>query len=450
MPDVGILGAGASGLSFALLSDMDYLLLEAGERPGGHSNSLVVDGWTFDRGPHIIFSRSQLLLDCIVKSLGSNVHQCKRNNKVAILGALARYPIENDLAALPNPVRGDALLSLMEEQGKPSNPRNLAEWFVANFGEVMTDLYFRPYNEKVWNVSLEELSMAWAERIPKPPLEDVVRGALGEVSEGYLHQLFYSYPLTGGYSAIMSAWASGISSERIRCKSLVKNISYVSGSLRVETESNAYEFSSLVSTIPLKYMPRIMEDIPSQVVEAIDRLVVNPMVIATIGFRGVDSNNFTAVYIPDDDFLVNRVSYPGVFSPNNVPEGCFSLQAEITTPPGSPVMDMTDREVLEHIMRGLIQRGLIDESHEPIFEYVERYDQAYVVYTEGFEADRKLVLEWFEERGIYLHGRFGSHQYLNIDGCLQQSIDLVRRLGSSLNDEEVIRRFSAVGSRGDS
>jgi protoporphyrinogen oxidase len=146
---MGILGAGASGLSFALLADADCVIIEKDHRPGGHAASSCVDGWVFDQGPHIMFSRDQLSLDCMVASLGKNVHRSRRNNKVAVAGSLAGYP-------------------------------------------------------------LESLFMSWADRISQPPMEAVIRGAFGERSEGYLHQLFYSYPLRGGYSALMNAWASGI------------------------------------------------------------------------------------------------------------------------------------------------------------------------------------------------------------------------------------------------
>jgi protoporphyrinogen oxidase len=50
--ELGILGAGASGLSLALLTDLDYMLIERSERAGGHAVSTSVDGWVFDRGPH--------------------------------------------------------------------------------------------------------------------------------------------------------------------------------------------------------------------------------------------------------------------------------------------------------------------------------------------------------------------------------------------------------------
>ena len=441
---VGVLGAGASGLSFALLHDADIQIIESADQPGGHSRSRSIDGWVFDRGPHIIFSRNQLLLDCIVSSLGSNVHQCRRNNKVSILGALAKYPIENDLAALPHPLRGDAVLSFLAARGSDHQIDNLAEWFTAAFGEVLTSLYFRPYNEKVWNVPLEELSMSWSDRIPQAPIEDVIRGALGESTEGYLHQLFYSYPLCGGYNAIMDAWAAGIDSAQMSLGFNVEAILPSDGGVRVVTTKDDRTFDRVVSTIPIKHLVHLVSDVPDPVAAAVGRLVVNPMIVATYGFEGIDPNQYTAVYVADQQFAVNRISYPAVFSPNNAPEGCFSVQAEITAPPGSEIMNWSNEQVRNHVIEGLASRDLIPSEGPHVFEAIERFESAYVVYTQGFEADVAIAREWFAEQGIHLHGRFGSHQYVNIDGCLDQSIALARLLGTDVSDDEILGRFTSL------
>jgi protoporphyrinogen oxidase len=443
---VGILGAGASGLSLALLTHLEWLLLEAGSRPGGHAVSTSVNGWIFDRGPHIMFSRSELLLDCMVASLGENVHQCRRNNRVAIAGELARYPIENDLAALPLPLRSDALLSFLEAQRQTHAARNLAEWFGAHFGEVLVSAYFRPYNEKVWKVPLEQLSMSWADRIPQPPLEDVVRGALGDSREGYVHQLYYSYPLVGGYGALTEAWASALPRDRVLLDARVEHIEPTEGGVTVHAAGKTWNFGQVVSTIPLHALVDLVGGVPNAVREAVDQLIVNPMLVVTLGFSGDDPNQYTAVYVPDDDFLVNRVSYPAVFSPRNAPAGCFSVQAEITAAHGADVLKWSDESIREHVVRGLTTRSLIPDDAQLIFHQVDRYDAAYVVYTENYERHLELARGWFKERGIFLHGRFGSHAYLNVDGCLERSIDLARRLGADLPDAAVLEIFRNLGA----
>jgi protoporphyrinogen oxidase len=443
---LGILGGGASGLSLALLTDLDYVLIEKNPRPGGHAVSRSVDGWVFDRGPHIMFSRNELLLECMVSSLGDNVHRCRRNNKVAVAGALARYPIENDLAALPLPLRADAVISLMRARNGHGEPSNLAEWFEANFGEVLVATYFRPYNEKVWNVPLEQLSMSWADRIPQPPLEDVIRGALGERSEGYLHQLYYSYPLRGGYGAIMDAWAAGVDSDRMVLGTAVSGLVPTPQGVIVKSGRQDWRFEKVVSTLPLHDLVELVPGVPGSVSAAVSRLAVNPMIVTTLGFRGDDPNQFTAVYIPDDDFLVNRISYPAVFSPHNVPPGCFSIQAEITTSPGSELMSWSDDSVIDHVLEGLRKRGLVPADAELVFRDVQRFRYGYVVYTQGYERDLQLASEWFAGQGILLHGRFGAHQYVNVDGCLKNSMDLAKELGTDLADSEVKARFKSLAA----
>lgn len=393
-----------------------------------------------------MFSRDELLLQCLVASLGPNIHRSRRNNRVAVAGALARYPVENDLAALPLPLRSECLIDMVRARERPREAANLAEWFEANFGEALTSAYFRPYNEKLWKTPLESLSMSWADRIPQPPLEDVIRGALGEVSEGYLHQLHYSYPKQGGFSAIMAAWAGGIPEGKLALGVEVTGLRRVAEGVRVATGEEERLFDRVVSTIPLPRLTALMAGVPDAVAGAVARLRVNPIITTTIGFAGEDPNQYTAVYIPDPGYLANRVSYPAVFSPHNAPPGCFSVQAEITCAPGSEVLAAGDEFIAEHVLDGLRERRLVPEDARPVFTAVQRFEQGYVVYTNGYEKDLRTATEWFESQGVILHGRFGAHDYLNVDGCLRRSIDLARKLGADLDDDGVLRRFQVLAT----
>jgi protoporphyrinogen oxidase len=170
------------------------------------------------------------------------------------------------------------------------------------------------------------------------------------------------------------------------------------------------------------------------------------MIVTTLGFRGEDTNQCTAVYIPDADFLVNRISYPAIFSPHNAPPGCFSVQAEITTTPGSALLAWSDDSVVDHVLDGLRTRALVPEDAELVFKDVQRFRYAYVVYTQGYERDLQVAKDWFASQGIILHGRFGAHQYVNVDGCLGSSIELARMLGADLPDSEILARFKNLAT----
>lgn len=425
-----IIGAGASGLSLALLLDGDVTVFEATDRAAGHSASTTRDGWTFDRGPHIMFSRNREVLDFMVRSLGDNVHRSRRNNVVSIAGTFARYPLENDLGSLPDDLRNRCLLDYLfnEHAHLADSPANLHEWFLGVFGASLTDVYLKPYNEKVWNVPLAELSMTWADRIPRPPAEDVVKGALGIRTEGYTHQLWFHYPSVGGYQAITTAWAELLPPGVLRLETPVTGLRPTGDGVDVVTGAGSEHFDRVVCTAPMPSLLEMVGDPPGEVRRAVEELQVNPTVVVTLGFQGVDEHQFTAAYFADPGYLANRVSFPCVFSPKNGPEGCYSAQAEITAPPGAEVLDWSDEQLVSHVLDGLVERGVVPADHPCVFTDVQRFEHAYVVYTVGYEQHQRVVLDWAESLGIHPHGRFGAFEYLNVDGCVVRSLDLATRL----------------------
>jgi len=425
-----VIGAGASGLSLALLLDGDVVVYEAADDSGGHCRAFVQDGFTFDEGPHIMFSKDQAVLDFMIRTLGGNVHQSRRNNRVCIDGSFVKYPIENDLAGLPTDLRNRCVLDFLfnEHAELARHPANLDEWFLGNFGRGLTDLYFRPYNEKTWNVALAELSMTWAERIPQPPPEDVVKGALGVSTEGYLHQLFYHYPLTGGYEALTTAWAGLLAPGTLHLATPVRQLIAGPDGVEVVTDQGRERFDRVVCTAPLPILLTLVAETPEVVQRAVASLQFNPLAAVTLGFEGVDENQFTAVYFPDPDFLVNRVSAPCVFSPHNGPPGCYSIQAEITDRPGGSALALSDDELVDHVRDGLVRYGLVPETHPVVFRHVLRLEYAYVVYTVGYEEHVETVRAWAETLGVFIHGRFGAFEYLNVDGCVIRSLEMAERL----------------------
>ncbi len=425
-----VVGAGASGLSLALLLDGDVVVYEASGRAAGHCAATVRDGWTFDRGPHIMFSRDQAVLDFMVASLQGNVHRSRRNNAICIDGHFVKYPIENDLAGLPTEWRARCLLDFLfnDHADMSEAPANLHEWFLGVFGAGLTDLYFKPYNEKVWNVPLAELSMTWADRIPRPPAQDVVKGALGVSTEGYVHQLNFHYPLVGGYEAIPAAWAALLPPGVLRLDTPVTGLATTPDGVEVTSAAGVESFDRVVCTTPMPAFLSLVDDVPDTVRHAVGSLRINPIAVITLGFRGVDPHRFTAVYFPDADYLVNRASAPCVFSPRNGPQGCYSIQAEITAAPGDPVVHRSDDDLIEYVLTGFIENDVVRPDHPLVFADVQRYDNAYVVYTVGYERHVETVKTWARSRGVHLHGRFGAFEYLNVDGCVISSLALAAEL----------------------
>ncbi|MFI4917959.1 MAG: protoporphyrinogen/coproporphyrinogen oxidase [Legionellales bacterium] len=435
---IGIIGAGPSGLALGLFLKDAHELLESTDQVGGHASSFMEQGFTFDYGPHILFSRDQKILDFIVATLGENVNQCRRNNKISFKDKLIKYPFENDLHALPLEDNFECIRDFIfnSNQQRFPAPKNMREWFLKTFGDGICSKYLFPYNEKIWNIPVEQLSMALADRIPKPLAEDILRSSLGFSTEGYLHQLYYHYPKSGGYQAICNSWKKA---QAITYQFTVKRIQITKpGRIRViDASGHAREYSRIVSTMPVHELIDTLDCvIPEHIQDAIDKLIVNPMFVISFGIRGVDPNQYTAVYFPEAEFWVNRISYPGTFSSENAPLGHWSLQAEITCAKHSALWDKTVAEILAHTKQGLQQRGLLPADDRIVLERVDRIERSYIVYDVGYEDHANMVREWFSTLGIDLLGRFGFFEYINIDMAVDRAIKLAIKLNNDHGDLE--------------
>ena len=442
MIDYGILGAGPAGLSMAMFLDGTSEVLEANDHPGGHAASFFEQGFTFDFGPHIMFSKNKAILQFMVDSLEGNVHECRRKNVVSFRNRLVKYPFENALSALPLEDNLACLKGYVYNPYKERFPKpaNLREWLLATFGDGICDRYLFPYNEKVWNIPVEELSMLWAERIPNPAPEDILKSAIGFETEGYLHQLYYHYPRRGGYQAISEAWARHVPiTYGFRAQALERRGS----SWVVDDGTQTREYRQLVSTLPIQYLATITNlDIPAEVRAAIDGIIVNPMFIVSLGIRGTDTEQYTAIYFPEPEFLVNRVSFPATFSPENAPPGAYSIQAEITCKKDSATWMMPDAAILDHVIEGLISRGILASRDDVIYSNVQRKTHSYVVYDRHYAENTRVIREWFPRHGLHLAGRFGFIEYVNVDGVLIRNLEIASQLNGrpvSVSAGKVVR-----------
>ena len=151
------------------------------------------------------FRAIKKLVDYMVSLLGDNVHRARRNNKIYYRGRYVKYPFENGLFDLDPQDRFECLYHYIKNDYPPPKT-NFKEWLYHHFGKGLAEKYLIPYNEKIWNVPAEQLGLEWVEgRVPKPPLEDVIKAAVGVETEGYTHQLYFSYPLRGGIESLPRA-----------------------------------------------------------------------------------------------------------------------------------------------------------------------------------------------------------------------------------------------------
>lgn len=430
-----ILGGGLTGITLARLlqeNGEDVVVLEREPRIGGLCRSVTSAGFTFDiGGSHIIFSRDAEVLAFMREVLGENKDQRARNTKVLYKGRYVKYPFENGLAALP---KDDLFFCINEfvrtliavEKGEVPPPANFAEWIGATFGRGIAECYMLPYNEKIWNYPAERMSHHWVDgRIPRPPVEDIIKSAIGIETEGYTHQAVFTYPVTGGIEALVDAIAAPVMPSVITGFS-VTAIRKKDGSFVISDGEREIEADRIISTIPLQALLPALDDVPEEVVKACDALRYNSLCSVFIGLAG-SVPDLSWVYVPEESVgLFNRISFPSNYSTAVAPEGHGSILAEITYNDGDAISRMTDAEVIDHTVSSLCRAGIIRDAGDVVYTGVERQKFAYVVYDLDYRKNITLVREYCRARDIALVGRFSEFEYLNMDGCIRSAITFAR------------------------
>jgi len=426
---LGILGGGISGLSFAYLYGGPCEILEKEDRVGGHCRTHEKNGFRYDEGGHILFSKDADVLQRMVQILEGNVARHYRNNKIWFKGRFVKYPFENGLGDLDPEDRFECLYHYINNPYP--EPTNLKEWIYHTFGTGIAERYLIPYNTKIWKRDPAEIGLEWVGgRVPRPPIEDVIRSAVGVPTEGYTHQLYFYYPKRGGFEALIRALEDRVrGSARVTTEFTVRHVRKTSDRWFVSDGRRERAYDRLVCTMPVHQLLRALEDVPDGVQEAARHLKYNPSLIVMVGLKDCLARDQVAVYFPDPTLVFHRVCFYHVYGGNCVPPGMFSACAEITTPGETALWEATDAQITQRVVDDLAREGFIRPS-DVVTTDVCRVPYSYVVYDHDYGRNVEVVRHYVRGLGIELLGRFAEFEYLNTDQCFARAMKLARTMAS--------------------
>jgi protoporphyrinogen oxidase len=424
--ETAILGGGLAGLSTAYFMKDRCVVLEENSELGGLCRSFEKDGFVYDIGGHILFSKNKKILLEMVSWLRNNVHRKYRRNQIWYKDRFVKYPFENGLYSLDKKEIFDCLIGYLINENK--EPKNLKEWCKYTFGNGIAEKYLLPYNEKIWKHDLEDMSTHWVERIPKPPMKDIIKSAIGIRTEGYRHQLYFYYPKKGGINSFICSLVGKI--KKIEKGFKVIGIKKKNNKWIVSNGSKTVECDRIISTIPIFDLIGCLDSIPGEVKRALGKLIYNSLILVMIGVKSEVLNNKTAIYIPDPEILPHRVCYMKYFSSTNAPQGCSHLIAEITVKSNDALLKMNDNALVEKVSSQLKDICGFSKT-EIISTDVRKIRYAYVIYDRDYLKNTRIVFSYLNSLGIHCTGRFGTFQYINMDTCVEMS----KRLVASLNSE---------------
>jgi protoporphyrinogen oxidase len=368
--------------------------------------------------------------------LGNNKIKNRRNTKILFKGRYIKYPFENGLSDLPRDDNFECLYNFIQnlirkEKGEISSPKNLRGWFYYTFGGGIAEKYLIPYNEKIWKFPTERMSLEWVERIPNPPVEDIVKSSLGVGTEGYTHQLDFCYPKTGGIQALIGSLQQKID-DHIVPNFEVKKVEKEDANWVISNGQEERSYDKIISTIPVHDLANAL-NAPEEIINAANNLKYNSLITVMIGLETSEINNLTWLYIPDKNVMTHRISFPSNYSPYAAPDGKSSVLAEITCNIGDEIWKMEDKAIIERVIDELCDIKMINK-YDVCFSEVRRLKYAYVITDLDYQENASRINEYMQKVGIDLLGRFSEFKYLNMDGCIRSVLNYLAKDNTMMPD----------------
>ena len=269
------------------------------------------------------------------------------------------------------------------------------------------------YTRKYWTVEASQLSTTWCgARWYQPSIPEVLHGAFTTETPNTYYADEMRYPATGGYKSFLSLIAKGSQIELNK-----KAIAIHTGRKEISFEDGTKEsYEHLVSSLPIPYVISILNDVPDDVIQASQRLYTSSVAIVSLGFNVPDIPEYLWYYIYDEDYLPARCYSPSMKSPDNVPEGCSSLQFEIYFSK-EKALALEGEDLISHIVDKGVEMKLFTKE-DIVVKDTRILPYGNVVFYKGMEADRKIVQDYLESINIRRVGRFGEWAYLWTDQSL--------------------------------
>jgi sialic acid synthase SpsE/protoporphyrinogen oxidase len=422
-----VLGAGPVGLVTSWLlaeKNWDVKLYEMKDIVGGMCRTWKWKDFYVDTGPHIFHTDNKNLWKFWKKIFGNSLIKGKFFAKNAIGNDNINYidyPISKSSFSNFSHNQKNKILSELEYINKnpKKDSKNFAQHIKNQLGETLQSLFFKDYPEKVWGISVNEMTAEWApKRIRltenREPFFNKERTGVGKLGTGQLYEIIKKKFLSEGGKIFLKHKIIGLDFS----DNLIKSIEFESKKIKVDADT------TIISTLPLTYTARL--------------LGYN----SNLKFRGIRSvyvalnqercfkKNVNWIYFSDKKFIFNRISEPKSMSKYLCPKNKTYLCLEICYSKNDNLDKMDFGELSKIVIADLVKTKLVEKNN--IIDISENkedfvYPVQFVDYKYELSKTKQHVSKYNQ---IFSLGTGGDFNYADSQILFHKSMDLVDILTS--------------------
>lgn len=412
MAQIAVIGAGISGVSAAKMLQQKghkVKVFEKDEKVGGLIKCERVQDNLFHKvGGHVFNTKDQKVSDWFWSFFDkeSEFVKARRNAKILMDERYIGYPLENYLYQLqPETVKSIIQDLIQIAASRENNFSSFEEFLKGNFGNTLYELYFKPYNHKIWNADLSQVPLEWLDgKLPMPDFSQIIFNNIIKKEESEMVHSSFFYAKDGGSQFIIDRLAEGL--EIVTCYNLQ--------SLERKGEKvvlNDFDvFDQMIFTGDVRSLEKMYRGKDATLTESL-RSVTNLRANGTSNlFCETDNNDLSWLYIPESKFKAHRIIYTGNFSDSN--NRGSSRKTCVVEFSGKCDYDTMCEEIKN--LPGNLQP--LSYNYEP---------NSYVIQDKDTRLKIEKIKSQLKGKGIYILGRFGEWEYYNMDKAIEQALNLV-------------------------
>lgn len=411
MDKVAIIGGGISGLATAhLLKDRyDVTVFEREETPGGLIRCKRVDGSLFHLcGGHVFNSKKEDVLNWFWTFFNREEEFSKADrNSVVFMedGKEIPYPIENHAYLLNQDEQHNFISDLLYiASNRNSTPANFEEFLEGRFGKTLYELYFKPYNEKVWRRDLKGVPLTWLEgKLPMPTVEEMIYNNMNHVEEKtFVHATFW-YEKKNGSQFIADRLASDLNihyNTDIQCVEVLPIGISINGELfdKVVFCGNIKQLPSLLNGVDMKDYTKSIDNLESHGTTAV--------------FCEIEKNPYSWIYQPSRQHESHRIICTGNFAESNNAVGKMTATIEFT----------------DYISEEDIKKELKKIPLSPKYLAHHYNEFTYPIQDKNTQSMIQSLKKYLSQYNVYFTGRFADWEYYNMDVAIGAAMNLCKQL----------------------
>lgn len=414
-----IIGGGISGLTLANYIT-DYLIVEKDSSLGGYARTHYVDDYIWDYAGHFFHFKTDEFKSMFINSMDKKDYIIKnKNTYIYFEDKLIDYPFQMNIHELSKDKFIDCLYDLFNKQEKKVYT-NFLDMLYGKFGISITEMFLKPYNEKLYATDLTKLDKdAMGRFFPYANISEIINNMKNHSNTSYNNT--FMYPKKGA-QVIVNKLCEKVDMNKVMLNTSVTSIDLNKKEVTLSTKE-VISYNNLINTIPFNKFLSLLNI--QEYTNFSNELSYNKVLVFNLGFDKKSTyNNTDWIYFPDKNINFYRAGfYDNILSTDKL-----SMYIEIGYSKESIIDESTINKELSLTLDNLKKCKIIDDTFKLVKYESIIMDPAYVHIDTLYDKLVKEIINDLETKNVYSVGRYGSWTYSSMEDAMLQSKELVEKL----------------------